>query len=97
MFLDYKQVNHLFIVCGKTNLRKGIDGLASIVQHEYQLDMYDNALFLFLWVDKIVSKCCITTKMVFFFCISDWIKENYDSQEQKKKFVGTHTNRFVGY
>ena len=47
MFLDYKQVNHLFIVCGKTDLRKGIDGLASIVQHEYQLDVYDNALFLF--------------------------------------------------
>ena len=47
MFLDYKQVNHLFIVCGKTDLRKGIDGLASIVQHEYQLYVYDNALFLF--------------------------------------------------
>lgn len=47
MFLDYKQVSHLFIVCGKTDLRKGIDGLASIVQHEYKLDVYDNALFLF--------------------------------------------------
>ncbi|WP_445448610.1 IS66 family insertion sequence element accessory protein TnpB [Enterococcus faecalis] len=47
MILDYQKVAHIFIVCGKTDLRKGIDGLATIVQHEYNLDVYDNALFLF--------------------------------------------------
>ncbi len=47
MILDFQKIAHLFIVCGKTDLRKGIDGLAAIVQQEYNLDVYDNALFLF--------------------------------------------------
>ena len=28
-------------------MRKGIDGLASIVQYEYDMDLYDDAIFLF--------------------------------------------------
>ena len=28
-------------------MRKGIDGLASIVHYEYDMDLYDNAIFLF--------------------------------------------------
>lgn len=47
MLLDFTQVKQVFIVCGKTDLRRGIDGLASIIQQEYQLDLYDDALFLF--------------------------------------------------
>ena len=47
MLLDFTHVPNIFIVCGKTDLRKGIDGLAAIVQHEYNLDVYDDALFLF--------------------------------------------------
>jgi transposase len=34
-------------VCGKTDLRRGIDGLAAIVQEQYQLDPYNHALYLF--------------------------------------------------
>ncbi|MCF1962943.1 IS66 family insertion sequence element accessory protein TnpB [Enterococcus massiliensis] len=47
MFLDYTQVKNIFIVCGKTDLRRGIDGLAGVIQQEYELDLYQNALFLF--------------------------------------------------
>lgn len=47
MLVDYSQVTHIFIVCGKTDLRRGIDGLAAIVQQEYDLDVYEDALFLF--------------------------------------------------
>ena len=32
---------------GKTDLRKEIDGLARIIQHDYALDVYEDALFLF--------------------------------------------------
>lgn len=38
---------NIFIVCGKTDMRKSIDGLASIIQYEYNLDLYDDAIFLF--------------------------------------------------
>ena len=47
MLVNYNQVRHIYIVCGKTDLRRGIDGLASIVKNEYQLDVYSDALFLF--------------------------------------------------
>ena len=36
-----------YIVCGYTDLRRGIDGLAGIVQQNYKLDAYSGGLFLF--------------------------------------------------
>ena len=47
MLVDFTRVTNIFIVCGRTDMRKGIDGLASIVQYEYNMDLYDNAIFLF--------------------------------------------------
>lgn len=47
MMLDLRQVNQIFLVCGKTDLRKGIDGLADVVQQQFELDPYQKALFLF--------------------------------------------------
>lgn len=47
MLLDFTKVKNLYIVTGKTDLRRGIDGLASLVQQEYELDVYSDALFLF--------------------------------------------------
>ena len=36
-----------WIACGYTDLRKGIDGLATLVQSQFQLDPFTNTLFLF--------------------------------------------------
>lgn len=47
MLLDFTQIPNIFFVCGKTDLRKGIDGLASYVTETYQLDVFEDALFLF--------------------------------------------------
>ncbi|MDR1473570.1 MAG: IS66 family insertion sequence element accessory protein TnpB [Lactobacillales bacterium] len=47
MLVDYTQIEKIFIVCGKTDLRRGIDGLAQIIRHKYELNVYDDALFLF--------------------------------------------------
>lgn len=47
MLVDFTRVKNIFIVCGKTDMRKSIDGLASIIQYEYNLDLYDDAIFLF--------------------------------------------------
>lgn len=37
----------IYLACGYTDLRRGIDGLAGIVQNEFQLDPFKNILFLF--------------------------------------------------
>ena len=39
--------DHTFIACGYTDLRRGIDGLATIVQEQFKLDPFTNSLFLF--------------------------------------------------
>ena len=44
---DLPKIQHVYIACGYTDLRRGIDGLVSIVQHRFQLDPFANALFLF--------------------------------------------------
>ncbi|WP_143464131.1 IS66 family insertion sequence element accessory protein TnpB, partial [Levilactobacillus enshiensis] len=45
-------VRQVFIVCGKTDLRRGIDGLADIVQEQFELDPYNRALYLFCGTKK---------------------------------------------
>ena len=47
MLGNLEQVAHIYIVCGYTDMRKSIDGLASIVKNTYELDPFSNSLFLF--------------------------------------------------
>ena len=46
---DYEAI---YLACGSTDLRKGIDGLAAVVQQEYKLDPFANSLFLFCNRDR---------------------------------------------
>ena len=47
MLNDFTGADRVFIACGYTDLRRGIDGLASIVQSQFRLDPFTNTLFLF--------------------------------------------------
>ncbi len=38
---------NIYIVCGHTDMRKSIDGLAAIVQQQYKLDLFPSSAFLF--------------------------------------------------
>ncbi|WP_262421957.1 IS66 family insertion sequence element accessory protein TnpB [Bacillus aquiflavi] len=35
---DYTDVKNIYIICGKTDMRKGIDGLATLIQDSFELD-----------------------------------------------------------
>ena len=39
--------DNIYIVCGHTDMRKSIDGLAAIVQQQYKLDLFSSSAFLF--------------------------------------------------
>lgn len=47
MLNDFTEAEHIYIACGYTDLRRGIDGLAAIVQEQFQLNPFTNSLFLF--------------------------------------------------
>lgn len=46
--LDTDKIQRIYIACGYTDLRYGIDGLAAAVQHEFGMDPFtERTLFLF--------------------------------------------------
>ena len=47
MIGDISQAKNIYIVCGYTDIRKAIDGLAAIVQQNFKLDVFSGSLFLF--------------------------------------------------
>jgi transposase len=54
---DYTSVNNIYIICGKTDMRKGIDGLATLIQDSFELDPYGDSIFLFAGWSKDRYKC----------------------------------------
>lgn len=45
--LKLKQVQNIYLAVGKTDMRKSIDGLAIIVQMNFKLDPFSDAIFVF--------------------------------------------------
>ncbi|MGA3674304.1 IS66 family insertion sequence element accessory protein TnpB [Lysinibacillus agricola] len=37
---DFTSVQNIYIICGKIDMRKGIDGLATLIQDSFKLDLY---------------------------------------------------------
>ena len=46
MLADISSVDAIYIVCGRTDMRKSIDGLCAIIHDQFSMDI-DHALFLF--------------------------------------------------
>lgn len=47
MLGDVSKAEKIYIACGYTDMRKSIDGLAALVQQNFQLNPFQNSLFLF--------------------------------------------------
>ena len=45
--VDLSRVTNYYVACGYTDLRRGIDGLASIVTLQYGRELREDSLFLF--------------------------------------------------
>ena len=66
-------------------MRCGIDGLAGIFTGKYNLDLFDDALFLFCVRKKIVSKSFTGIKMVLSYYINELKKVIFTGHETKKQ------------
>lgn len=47
MLGDISKATHVYIACGYTDMRKSIDGLATLVQQQFQMDPFQPSLFMF--------------------------------------------------
>lgn len=47
MLGDLSDVSKIFIITGRTDMRKSFDGLMAIIRDIYELDRYANAVYLF--------------------------------------------------
>ena len=54
MLADISSVDAIYIVCGRTDMRKSIDGLCTIIQEQFSMEI-DHTLFLFL-ISKLNSQ-----------------------------------------
>ena len=59
MLGDISRASKIYVITGWTDMRRGIDGLMSIVAHEFQLDPYSSSLFLFCGRRSDRIKCLI--------------------------------------
>ena len=46
MLADISNVDAIYIVCGRTDMRKSIDGLCTIIQEQFSMEI-DHSLYLF--------------------------------------------------
>ena len=47
MLGDIRQARNIYIVCGYTDMRKGLNSLVPFVQQNFGIDPYSGSLFLF--------------------------------------------------
>ena len=47
MLGELSGVAKIYIITGRTDMRRSIDGLMAIIRDRYQMDPYENALYLF--------------------------------------------------
>ena len=47
MLIRKLTANRVYIICGRTDMRLGIDGLSAIVSGTYEMNPFESAMFLF--------------------------------------------------
>ncbi len=85
MLNDFTGAGKVYIACGYTDLRRGIDGLASMVQQQFQLDPFTNTLFLFCGRRRDRIKALYWRAMDFCCCTSAWSPAVSNGRAVKQK------------
>ena len=85
MLKDASFFSKVYIACGYTDLRLGIDGLSTLIKNEFKLDPFEkNVLFLFCGRKPDRIKGLLWEG--FSFSIKDWKGLSFNGQEIPRKF-----------
>ena len=71
MIGDVSRAEHIYIVCGYTDMRKSIDGLAAIVQQNFNLMYFQEVCFCSAESDVTGSRLCYGKKTDLYCCTKD--------------------------
>ena len=82
MLNDFAGADKVYIACGYTDLRKGIDGLARLVQQQFELDPFTNTLFCSADGGGTGSRDCTGKRMASSCCTSDWSRARINGRAQ---------------
>ncbi|WP_270334136.1 IS66 family insertion sequence element accessory protein TnpB [Ligilactobacillus acidipiscis] len=64
--LDLSQIDRIYLSTGKTDLRKGIDVLVTVITEQFNLDPYQSVLFYSAAAAKTALKGCCGRKIVLY-------------------------------
>ena len=76
MLNDLPAGQQVYLITGYTDLRRSIDGLASIIQGQLNLDPFSTALFLFCGRRRDRIKCLLWESLSAGFCYPHIFMEN---------------------
>ncbi len=85
----------IYLICGKTDLRKGIDGSAALVTEAFSLDAYDNAIFLFCRTcsDRFKALYWDKTGFVLYYKLIENGRFQWPRNQNEVKKINTHQLR----
>lgn len=96
MIGDITVAENIYIACGCTDMRKSIDGLATVVQQQFQLDPFRRLYFCFVGGAGIVSNAFFGKAMVLFFYTSVWRTDRSNGLVMKPNVSQSHGNNSAG-
>ena len=84
--INLAEPGRVFIVCGKTDMRRGIDSLAYIVKKSFHLDPFSGCVFLFCGSRKDRFKALYWDGQGFGCSINALKTESWPGRTMKTKF-----------
>ena len=87
MLNDFNCNCPIYLASGYTDLRRGIDGLATIIEKQFKLESCTNALFSSVDEERIELKVCIGKVTDFCFCIKGLKKGKFQWPRKSEECV----------
>lgn len=88
--------DHVYLACGRTDMRKSIDGLAALVLSKFQLDPHQPALFLFAAAVKTVSRDCYGMRQDSSCSTNAWRMVSINGRTRRKTCWKFPSSSFAG-